>query len=475
MSDSKTEQILQIVSLIKDAVKETTKESDKRKRDLERKARSKQIDLFGSTVLSEVSEIVTETKRYMNDYYVSMQAYVIETDRRCKPLLDDQTPLSAVKAVMDLIIDLNEKSNITADFRASLDYSPSSEVAEVNYTPSMECMMIQKEWENRYRLSPQYITEQKRFAEETAAAKQNASGLHQRYDDQKRSIVSQYQHHAQVKEGLLSRARVLEQEFKKILDSKISSLTKQMKSDVEAAISDKKAELKSLQDQLINEKGLSSDKKTALEKQIFVTEETISHLQMQAIEHVCDQWMKDEDNALKKYRSSLNAYVDSGFSTKTVTFELENPKFNLPLIQDSVSKDILTALDDLSYSGSQWIPVGELIMYVKDNWHEELNQSQLSAKIRHLCDSGHILRIEKYVSGDDRPYVAPQGTPCQGEVKVLVAKEFFDKDAFPAIPVLDKLFTDCNVILETYISKCNDAIADIVKQQNQLKIKQKIC
>lgn len=53
-----------IVSMISEAAKETVRESNREKYELERKARSKQMDLFGSTVLSEVGEIVSETKQY---------------------------------------------------------------------------------------------------------------------------------------------------------------------------------------------------------------------------------------------------------------------------------------------------------------------------------------------------------------------------------------------------------------------------
>lgn len=120
---------------------------------LQQKA-SGNIDLFGGTVTSHVAEIATASRNLCDTLYAACQTQVKILDETCRPLLDEDIPVTAVKDVWKMIGLLNEESCITNNFTASLNGKGLGDVATVQYHPSMESKMIESYWESRYQSWP---------------------------------------------------------------------------------------------------------------------------------------------------------------------------------------------------------------------------------------------------------------------------------------------------------------------------------
>ncbi|MBO5934362.1 MAG: hypothetical protein J6Q94_02630 [Clostridia bacterium] len=117
---------------------------------LENKA-SKNINLHSNTALSEASDIIHSAKNLIENLYVTCQTQVKIIDETCRPLINNSVTAKELRDIWQLIVRLNNESDISVDFTASLNYSNLGELAVVTYTPSIECKMIESYWESAYK------------------------------------------------------------------------------------------------------------------------------------------------------------------------------------------------------------------------------------------------------------------------------------------------------------------------------------
>jgi hypothetical protein len=115
---------------------------------------SQSIDLFGGSATSQVAELVMDARRCCDALYAVCQTQIRLLDEACRPLLAKAPHASAVKEVWEMICRLNEDSEITNNFTASLNSHNLGDVATVQYSPSMECKMIESYWEAKYQSHP---------------------------------------------------------------------------------------------------------------------------------------------------------------------------------------------------------------------------------------------------------------------------------------------------------------------------------
>lgn len=162
-----TDRILAAVRSAKAEAQSAEREFDRRNRDIQRKA-SRSIDLFGGSATSQVVDIARDARRACDDLYTAYQSLVRSVDDQCKPLLDQDPAVSAVKEVRDLITWLNNESEIENNFTASLNSRSLGDVASVSYVPSIESKMIQRYWEGKYSSWPGRVEQESRQREEAA-------------------------------------------------------------------------------------------------------------------------------------------------------------------------------------------------------------------------------------------------------------------------------------------------------------------
>ena len=127
------------------------------------------IDLFGGDVTSRVMEIASETRNASEELYSTYQTLVQMLDAQLRPLLDQGPSIHAVKEVYECIRHLNSESNISTNFSGSLNGSSFGEFASIRLSPTIECRMIEKFWEQAYHAMPGWEEEDRAFRERQAA------------------------------------------------------------------------------------------------------------------------------------------------------------------------------------------------------------------------------------------------------------------------------------------------------------------
>ena len=153
MNNSTSEMMLQVVKAAKERAREAEYEYDRGAAALQANA-SQNINLFGGSAVSQVADIARDSRRICDALYASYQTLVKMVDEQCRPLLEKNPELSAVRKVRDLIKWLNDESEIENNFTASLNSRSLGGVASGRYIPSIENKMIQSFWENKYHMWP---------------------------------------------------------------------------------------------------------------------------------------------------------------------------------------------------------------------------------------------------------------------------------------------------------------------------------
>ncbi len=159
------QKILDTLSFAENILKEAKNRFNEGNLELQSKA-SKSIDLFGGTAVSQVAEITKATRTLCEKFYATCQTQVKIIDETCRPLLTDDIPATTVRAVWQMICKLNEESDISVDFTASLNSTALGDVAAIQYSPTMDSKMIQSYWESKYKSCPGRKELEKAEAEE---------------------------------------------------------------------------------------------------------------------------------------------------------------------------------------------------------------------------------------------------------------------------------------------------------------------
>ena len=137
MNTSAVDKMKQAINFAQKAWNDASKQFDAGSASLELKA-GRSIDLFGGAVTRQVAELAQESRNLCDELYATCQTQIRILDETCRPLLDDNTDFSLVRDVWTLIKKLNEESEITNNFTASLNQHNLGDVATVQYFPSME-------------------------------------------------------------------------------------------------------------------------------------------------------------------------------------------------------------------------------------------------------------------------------------------------------------------------------------------------
>lgn len=153
MEASASEKMLQAVKNAKENAARAEQDYDFGASLLQSKAGGS-INLFGGSAVQQVADIAADARKLCDSLYASYQTLVKMLDEECRPLLQQQPEISAVRAVRDTIRWLNQESEIENNFTASLNSRSLGGVASGRYFPSIENKMIQSFWESKYHMWP---------------------------------------------------------------------------------------------------------------------------------------------------------------------------------------------------------------------------------------------------------------------------------------------------------------------------------
>ncbi len=267
---------------------------DSRQRMIEIKA-SSNINIYNSYALSRVSEIASEAKDACDDLYATCQTLVETLDALCRPLLAYSPSGEAIKAVADVIKELNENSDINYNFSATLDGANLGGVGRAKYSPSISNKMIQKFWQQKYAESPYAIEYEKKKRAEAAEA------LKKREEERKRqaeetAIAKSH------KEKIEAECNELAEAFSKNLFDEIPNLVAGVENQLKEQVSLLTTEKKECESTLKSLGVFSFIKKKQLQKQMKLIDNEITRLSD-------PQLINDEEKKLKAIASqAIEAY-----------------------------------------------------------------------------------------------------------------------------------------------------------------------
>lgn len=401
-----TERMLQVVRSARDEAGSAERAFDRANSDIQWKA-SRSIDLFGGDATRRVADIARDARRACDDLYSAYQSLVRIVDEQCRPLLDQDPALSAVKEVRDLIKWLNDESEIENNFTASVNSYDLGGVASARYVPTMDSKMIQRYWENKYAMWPGRAEQEAREAEEAAERRRRQEEarraaqeeekkrleaemaeyekLHREWEAEKRAVEDRRR--AAVQTALDGEVRQLKQEAERSYISKKKALSAD-RADSEAKKSAAEAKLPTLGFFAFSEK-------SQCRKVIKEMTERIARLEGELAAN--DRWYEEEKRSIGSRTESLRAKLSRDMERRyPIPAEPRKPRQSL-----LGSTAGLTAVQVANRSVQQaildWMEPG--MLYTIPEIVEgcpacaDLTNQRVSALVRGLIGT-HVERIE---------------------------------------------------------------------------------
>lgn len=390
MDQSATELMLQYAAASRKRIQGAESEFNHQNALIQRKA-SRNIDLFGGSATNQVVDIASDARRACDDLYSAYQTEIQLLDEACRPLLDQNPSLEAVKEVCELIKECNEESEIENNFTASLNGRDLGGVASGKYVPAMASKMIQRYWEAKYDSWPGR-------AEELAAAEEK-----RRQEEQAKQAAAKEQ---------LKNYEKIYQAWKQETDAIEETRAAELKKALDQAKADRIAEIEQTYLQKTEKakaaKALCEQKKAAAEAELAAlgmfkfaekkaAKTTIE--EMSADIRKADQDLKSAEECRKKENDEL----DSTLSKKKEKLLQElDKKFPLPkkprkpfvprtgdsyterqIAEDQAKQEILNTLERIGPATLADIQAANPVL-------EDLSTQRVSAYLRLLTDDGYV-------------------------------------------------------------------------------------
>ncbi len=406
-SEDAAKQIFDAVSDTKRSMDDAEGLFDSRNDEVQRKA-SRDIDLFGGHASSRVLEIASDAKRACDDLYATYQSLIPSLDSICRPLLDYNPGMEAIKSVRDMMQLLNEESEIENNYTASLNDTSLGDVVNAKYVPLMENRMIEKFWENQLESTPEYKEKRRKEKEKEE----------RRYEEKKRKEAEQadiekreyelWKEEVKIAEKKRKEKRV---EFENSIKEEFKEAQDRLKIQKDAKASSIREETERL-NQRINKcseeisslKFFNISKKRELNKEIDSHKKTLRNKEQELAD--LDSWFanemkkveQDKNDSIERIEEKLDDYCPIPLSPEKRKIQEEKEK-RKKLLENAtptqrenakVKEEILLTL---SRSGDS-MTVTEIMSNMPNTY--QVTYQKLSALIRQLVDSGDI---EKEIRG----------------------------------------------------------------------------
>lgn len=149
MSYAATEQILLAVQSAREQAQRAESGFERARAAIRRRA-SRSRGLFGWVSPKRRAELAQGAQRACDDLFNAYQSLVTAVDEECRPLLDQEPSLRAVREVKELIRWLNEKSEIENDILPPRKNRKPAEETPGRHTPGADSRTVQSFWESKY-------------------------------------------------------------------------------------------------------------------------------------------------------------------------------------------------------------------------------------------------------------------------------------------------------------------------------------
>ena len=322
MSNTASDKILDIVKVARESAYRAERNYNDSAMLLKAKSQ-RSINLFGGSAVSQVADIVSESKMICDELYAAYQVLVEMVDSQCRPLLDETPDYIAVREVRDLIRWLNDESEIQNNFAASFNGTKLGDVASGRYMPSMSNKMIQQFWVTKCDMWP---GKEEAEAEEREKREAEAEQTQKNEEKERKRTENEYR-----KE--LAEWTEKSEQIKRTRQEKLREAIEKLKNDKITAIESKRNEVLKQAETI----------KIASKEQLAEAEKKLSSLGMFALaeKKACKDIMKKMSDEIYKADTNCTAaereyhrelgMIESWINEQTPELEkkIEN-KFPLP-------------------------------------------------------------------------------------------------------------------------------------------------
>lgn len=328
MSLSVNEQMFSAVESARREAAEASLLFDKRSVSIELNSR-RSINLYGGSAMETVREIASSSREACDDLYTTFQTLVVVLDKECRPLIEENADISAVYKVYSCIKWLNEESEIKNNFAASLNGYNLGELVKVSYNVSVENKMIQRYWEQAFKLMPksdQYADAQKAKEKELIKEyERKQEEIWKKFEAEKEELKHKEENkivetHKKADEKACSEKL---KAFDEYADEELKSIRKKLQSDQAELLTALNKKLDELNTQLSKTwfKGRSEIKseikKLKIDIEIYSSDEYIEK-----------QYQKCEDKVKNKraqYKTQLDDFIENKYTFTEQMVLLDNP------------------------------------------------------------------------------------------------------------------------------------------------------
>lgn len=317
MKKEATEKIMLAVKIAKERANEAEERFEEKEREIQMMS-SKSIDLFGNSAVSNVANIVTESKKVCDDLFASYQSLVFSIDETCRPILSENPDSSAIKEVFELIKFLNKESEIENNFTASLNDRSLGDMASGRYTPSIEAKMIEHYWEDKYSSMPDVIEMR---AQKKAEDENRDKKLEEEY---KLNLENYEQELKKWEQECRETEQTREDELEKEYSAKKEKITKETEDEYIEGIEKLNQEIDSAKEiiadatKTLNELGFFAFKEKSQQKRIVEEENNklaVLKNKISSQEAEYSKKKKKDAKCLEKFKSDLEGKLEKKYPT----------------------------------------------------------------------------------------------------------------------------------------------------------------
>lgn len=369
-----------------------------------------QIQWYQRGALGELHDVLKKATDTCNKRYVSLQSLVQMVDSECKPLLAYNPYRKSIKAVADIIADLNEDSVLNTDFGLSIDSGDMEDVAMVSYSPSLDALMIQKFWEQKVLVVDETPEEREALAAEKEKQRK-IDDENRRWEEQKRKWEEEEERHAEEEKENRQRewktaCAEAEEKRRKWKEEKIAQKRTELDNAIEnkhneeidsanKIITESQKQLEELRRKLDSLGTFAIFEKSKTKNVILALEKTIAeeNKKIEESDKEYENAKKELPAKVKKYGSGLNPDSSGIYVPK-------DPDHKRPLVNFDSDHEYYKKILDAVYYGIYYS--NNPISYAGLTRDETLNEAfrgytnaQKKKIFKMLCDDGVIKEIKK--------------------------------------------------------------------------------
>ncbi len=360
-----TKKVYEAVERAERSVRSAESRFESAKSRIEIETRYTTIDISN---LSKAVAIVADIKRTTDDLYTSYETIIRTLDMECRPYLDYGISGDAIKAVADLMKEINsESSGLSSNVTGTFNYSSMGDLRSEHYFASLEAKTIEKFWASKYEMTPEAAEERKR-REAAAAERRRKQAERARLEEERRKKEEEEKKRkAELKAAEEKRVAKLNEaakkhmleiekqcnkkknEYKKVLDEFIEEKRKQFEREIQQKIEEIRKTIEDLKEQEAKLKFFKISEKSRINDEIQKLESRAQKFETTDIVNVEISAMRDRiPEILDKYQNELDSYMEKRFSDyntstkkkkKTDLLYVEKPEMADKPIPDAVKPE----------------------------------------------------------------------------------------------------------------------------------------